>query len=213
MAANSSTGSGSGQSIGTDRHVADSFEVLKRSIRSDVDAAEDALLRIAALVQQDGSQRQQSTPVSPPGTEQNKIFEERRRKLDKFLHSMGSQWPRTDREVEIQAGQLRLDIEGLAREFFNFADVTPLNHPELYDHLNLPEPLGTFMDMMGAFTEEDIRDWILCIQDTTMRSRIMTRFIWKFLLRWVFGRFLWMGDLNGAARRIGEAIFPEDWGE
>lgn len=213
--------------IGTGAAAVITDEALRRSIIKDLDAAEGNLQLVATLMAQLLAQMKRDaakkTGTSASGPSQAPEGSSNQQKapqttkdgsgpseLQALQASISSDFPLYDPEVAQLADQLRVDIARFALEFFKAAEVNTLVDPELDDYLDLEEPLHNFMATMGAFSEEDIRDWVYHIQDTAMRSRIMRKFMWKFLLHWVFGRFLWMGDLNGAAQRIGRVVFPEE---
>lgn len=201
-----SSGKGNANSAGSGGATADTYESLKKSIHKDLDGAEASVIQakwLNARPLNAGNKQQEKTrpaPSNPSGTSGG---------CEELRDSLRSDWPLTDEQLARLANHLRNDIENFSLEFFNANNAEKITSPDRLDYLNLPEPLLTFMATMGASSEKDARKWVASIQNKSMRSRIMKKFVWKFLLQWVFGRFLWMGDLHGAAHRIARTIDPE----
>lgn len=122
------------------------------------------------------------------------------RQLRNLCHFMESQWALTDYDMAIPARQLTLDIQQLfTSKFFK----TGVRSPD--------GPYDDFLSFFDAVDPERTIAWDTYILDVKMRPRIMQLFTWQFLLKNVFGRFLWLGHLAIEAQNIAAAVDPGEY--
>lgn len=111
--------------------------------------------------------------------------------------SLRTQWALSDQEIGMKAGQLPLTVRYFTSQFFR-AGARSLGAPAHAEFLS-------YFDGVGPGGNARWEDYI---QDVNLRSRIMQVFVWQFLLKNVFGRFLWLGDLAVEAQRVSAPLDP-----